>query len=103
MAALAVCVIAAAQARPRTGTQAPPPASPDDLPPADPGLIPLTVAEIKRLFNAATARPRSFGTPPAGHAGDAATKPAPAGSTNAPGSPANPNSPRSNPKMRLPY
>jgi SRSO17 transposase len=60
MAALAVCVIAAARARPRTDTQAPPPAGPDDLPPADPGLIPLTVAEIKRLFNAATARPRSL-------------------------------------------
>ena len=63
MAALAVCVIAAARARPRTDTQAPPPASPDDLPPADPGLIPLTIAEIKRLLNAATARPR-----PAWHA-----------------------------------
>ena len=60
MAALAVCVIAAAKARPRTDTQAPPPASPGDLPPADPGLIPLTVAEIKRLFNAATTRPRSL-------------------------------------------
>ncbi|HEY1915519.1 MAG TPA: hypothetical protein VGH27_08085, partial [Streptosporangiaceae bacterium] len=63
MAALAVCVIAAAQARPRTDTQAPPPASPDDLPPEDPGLIPLTVAEVKRLLNAATAQPR-----PAWHA-----------------------------------
>ena len=31
-----------------------PPTSPDDLPPADPGLIPLTVAEIKRLFNLLT-------------------------------------------------
>ena len=59
MAALAVCVIAAARARQRTDTQAPPPAGPEDLPPADPGLIPLTVAEIKRLLNAATARPRS--------------------------------------------
>jgi hypothetical protein len=26
-------------------------ASPDDVPPDDPGLIALTVAEIKRLFN----------------------------------------------------
>jgi SRSO17 transposase len=60
IAALAVCVIAAARARQRTGTQAPPPASPDDLPPADPGLIALTVAEVKRLFNAATTRPRSL-------------------------------------------
>jgi hypothetical protein len=48
MAALAVCVIAAARARSRTDTQAPPPAGPDDLPPDDPGLIPLTVAEVKR-------------------------------------------------------
>jgi SRSO17 transposase len=63
MAALAVCVIAAAQARARTDTQSAPPASPDDLPPADPGLIPLTVAEVKRLLNAATTRPR-----PAWHA-----------------------------------
>jgi SRSO17 transposase len=60
MAALAVCVIAAARARQRTDTQALPPASPDDLPPADPGLIPLTVAEIKRLLNGATARPQSL-------------------------------------------
>jgi SRSO17 transposase len=63
MAALAVCVVAAARARDRTDTQAPPPTSPDDLPPADPGLIPLTVAEVKRLLNAATARPQ-----PAWHA-----------------------------------
>jgi SRSO17 transposase len=53
-AALAVCAVAAAQARRRTNSQAPPPISPASLPPADPGLIPLTVAEIKRLFNAAT-------------------------------------------------
>jgi SRSO17 transposase len=59
MAALAICVLAAARARQRTDTQAPPPASPDDLPPADPGLIPLTAAEIKRLYCAATARPPS--------------------------------------------
>ncbi len=59
-AALAICAIAAARARRRTDTQAPPPASPDCFPPEDPGLIPLTVAEIKRLFNAATATPRSI-------------------------------------------
>jgi SRSO17 transposase len=57
-AALAICAIAAARARRRTDTQAPPPASPDSFPPDDPGQIPLTVAEIKRLFNAATTRPR---------------------------------------------
>jgi SRSO17 transposase len=59
-AALAVCAVAAARARRRTDTQAPPPASPDSLPPADPGQIPLTVAEIKRLFNTATTRTRSI-------------------------------------------
>jgi hypothetical protein len=32
------------------GSQAPPPAGPDDKPPADPGLIPLTVHEVKRLL-----------------------------------------------------
>ena len=54
MAALAVCAITAALARARTSTLARPPASPDDLPPEDPGLIPLTVAEIKRVFNLIT-------------------------------------------------
>ena len=52
MAALAVCAVTAAQLRDRTGTQAPPPAGPVDRPPADPGLIPLTVREIKRLLAA---------------------------------------------------
>jgi SRSO17 transposase len=51
MAALAVCAVTAALARPRTGTLARPPTSPDELPPQDPGLIALTVAEIKRIFN----------------------------------------------------
>jgi SRSO17 transposase len=59
-AALAVCAIAAARARRRTDTQAPPPASADSLAPEDPGQIPLTIAEIKRLLNAATAAPRSI-------------------------------------------
>jgi SRSO17 transposase len=57
-AALAICAIAAARARRRTDTQAPPPAGPDSFAPKDPGQIPLTVAEIKRLFNTATATPR---------------------------------------------
>ncbi|SEH03500.1 SRSO17 transposase [Nonomuraea solani] len=56
MAALAICATSAAQARRRTDTQAPPPTSPDQRPPAEPGMVPLTVAEIKRLFNAATTR-----------------------------------------------
>jgi SRSO17 transposase len=53
MAALAVCATTAALARSRTSTLAPP-TSPDDLPPHDPGLIPLTAAEIKRVFNLIT-------------------------------------------------
>jgi SRSO17 transposase len=63
MAALAVCAVTAAQLRERTGTQVPPPARPDALPPADPGLIPLTVREIKRLLAAVLRRPA-----PPGHA-----------------------------------
>jgi hypothetical protein len=62
MAALAICAVTAARLRTRTGTEAPSPASPDQAPPADPGLIPLTVHEVKRLL-AATAPP----VPP-GHA-----------------------------------
>lgn len=54
MAALAVCAVTAALARPRTSTLARPPSSPDELPPEDPGLIPLTAAEIKRVFNLVT-------------------------------------------------
>jgi SRSO17 transposase len=49
MAALAVAAVTAA-ARTTTGL-APTPATPDTAPPADPGLIPLTVAEVKRLVN----------------------------------------------------
>jgi SRSO17 transposase len=62
MAALAICAVTAAQLRDRTGTPAPPPAAPDAQPPADPGLIPLTVREIRRLLAAALDRPE-----PAGH------------------------------------
>ena len=63
MAALAVCAVTAAQLRERTGSQAPPPAGPAQTPPADAGLIPLTVREIQRLLAAALSRPQ-----PAGHA-----------------------------------
>ena len=49
MAALAVCAVTAAAARPRTTTLPPPPRHPDEQPPDDPGLIPLTVAEVNRL------------------------------------------------------
>ena len=63
MAALAVCAVTAAQLRDRTGAEAPPPARPDDKPPVDPGLVPLSVYEIKRLLAAALSRPE-----PPGHA-----------------------------------
>jgi hypothetical protein len=54
MAAHAVCAVTAALARCRTSALARPPASPDDPPPEDPGLIPLTATEIKRVFNLIT-------------------------------------------------
>ena len=53
MAALAICAVTAAQLKDRTDSQAPPPARPEDSPPPDPGLIPLTVREVKRLLAAA--------------------------------------------------
>jgi SRSO17 transposase len=62
MAAFAICAVAAAWLRDRTGTQAPPP-GPDAAPSADPGLIPLTVREVRRLLAGALARPQ-----PPGHA-----------------------------------
>jgi SRSO17 transposase len=58
MAALAICAITAALLRHRTSTQAPPPLTPDQPPPADPGMIPLTVPEIARLLAARFLRPR---------------------------------------------
>jgi hypothetical protein len=54
MAALAVCAITVAQAHPRTGRLPAPPRSLHDAPPEDPGLIPLTIPEVKRLFNLLT-------------------------------------------------
>jgi SRSO17 transposase len=50
MAALAICAVTAAQLRYRTDTQPPPPVRPGQAPPADPGMIPLTTAEIARLL-----------------------------------------------------
>jgi len=50
MAALAICATSAAAARRRTDTQAPSPISPDQRPPTEPGMVPLTVAEIKRAL-----------------------------------------------------
>ncbi len=62
MAALAICAVTAALLRQRTDTQAPAPVSPEQLPPAQPGLIPLTVPEVRRLLTATARRP------PPGHA-----------------------------------
>ena len=57
MAALAICAVTAAQLKDRTNTQAPPPVRPGQAPPPDPGMIPLTVPEVRRLIAAATTRP----------------------------------------------
>jgi hypothetical protein len=57
MAALAICAITAAQVKGRTDTQAPAPVRPGQPPPADPGMIPFTVAEIARLLAAWLTRP----------------------------------------------
>jgi len=58
MAALAICAVTAALLRNRTDTQAPPPLTPDQPPPADPGMVPLTVPQVKRLLAAvATGHP----------------------------------------------
>ena len=58
MAALAICAITAALLKDRTSTSAPPPVRPDQPPPADPGMIPLTVPEIARLLASRLLRPR---------------------------------------------
>lgn len=65
MAALAVCAVTAAELRHRTDSQTPPPTTPDQPPPADPGLIPLTVPEVRRLLADALHHP-----PPPDHAID---------------------------------
>ncbi len=62
MGALAVCAVTAALLKNQTGSPAPLPARPDQLPPANPGMIALTVPEVRRLI-AATAR-----LSPPGHA-----------------------------------
>ena len=89
MAALAICAVTAALLRHRTDTQAPPPLTPDQPPPADPGMVPLTVPQVTHLL---AARPPGThpATPTTGSTGNAATKPAPAGTTSAPGSSATP-------------
>jgi SRSO17 transposase len=57
MAALAICAVTTARLKDRTDTQAPAPVRPDQPPPAEPGMIPLTVPEIKRLLAALTTAP----------------------------------------------
>jgi SRSO17 transposase len=58
IAALAVCAVVAAQLKDRTDTQAPPPNTPDQPSPAEPGMIPLTVPEVKRLLAGALHHPK---------------------------------------------
>jgi hypothetical protein len=53
-AALAICAVTAALLHDRTDTQAAPPVRPDQRPPAEPGLIPLTVPQVRRLLAAET-------------------------------------------------
>jgi SRSO17 transposase len=50
MAALAICAVTAALLRRRTGAPAAAPARPGQPPPANPGMIPLTVPETARLL-----------------------------------------------------
>src|SRR5207244_12608562 len=54
---LAACAGPAPLPPGRTATQPPPPAAPGQEPPADCGMIPLTVPEIRRITAALTARP----------------------------------------------
>jgi SRSO17 transposase len=61
MAALAVCAVTAAHLKDRTDTQAPPPNTPDQPAPAEPGMIPLTVPEVKRLLAEVLQHPKPPG------------------------------------------
>jgi hypothetical protein len=54
MTALAICTVTASAMRGKTSTLPPEPTDPDSEPPDDPGLIALTVAEVKRLLNLVT-------------------------------------------------
>ena len=53
MTALAICAVTAAAIRSTTSSLPPPPLDPHQPPPPEPGLVPLSVAEVKRLFNLA--------------------------------------------------
>jgi len=56
---LAICAVTAALLRGGTDTQAPAPARPDNVPPAEFGMIPLTIPETGRLLS----RPPRLGVP----------------------------------------
>jgi SRSO17 transposase len=60
MIALTICAVTAAELAESTDTQAAPPSRPDERPPPDLGMIPLSVPETGRLLAAAT-------RPPPGH------------------------------------
>jgi hypothetical protein len=57
MAAIAICAVTTALVKDRTGTQSPPPVRPGQSPRPEPGMIPLAIAEIKRLLAVLTTRP----------------------------------------------
>ena len=57
MAALAICAATAALLKDPTDTQAPHPVTADQAPPAEPGMIPLTIPEISRLLAARLLQP----------------------------------------------
>ncbi len=57
MAALAICAVTAALLKDRSDSQADPPVRPGQPPPADPGMIPLTVPEVRRLLASAPRGP----------------------------------------------
>lgn len=61
MAALAICAVTAARLKDTTDSQAPPPVRPHQAPPPEPGLIPLTIHEVKRLLAATTHHPQPHG------------------------------------------
>ena len=94
MAALAICAVTAAQLKDRTDAQAPRPIRPGQPPPAEPGMIPLTILEIERLLAALTMRLLPRRLVAHGTHGPAATKPVRYGTTNAPDSSATSNLPR---------
>src|SRR2546430_846893 len=73
----------AAPMRPAPPPLPPAPTTRDDPPPADPGVIPLSVAEVKRLYNLLSRTLHATAHHLRWTGGDAATKPVPAGTTNA--------------------